>query len=1688
VQDVLDSFHPLVSGWFRERFGAPTDPQREGWPRIAAGEDVLIAAPTGSGKTLAAFLACMDALVRRGLEAPLSDHTSILYVSPLKALSNDVQRNLEAPLAELKTYAAARGVMLPELRVAVRTGDTPVAERAKMAKRPPHILVTTPESLYILLTTDKGRASLGQLRTVIIDEIHAVAGDKRGAHLALSLERLDRLVSQCTGRTPVRVGLSATQRPIERVARLLVGMRRPMPHIVDAGHRRAIDLAIEITDDELGAVASLEQFERVYDRIAELVQQHRSTIVFVNTRRLVERAAAALEQRLGEEHVVAHHGSMSRTLRLAAEQKLKFGEVKCAVATTSLELGIDVGAVDLVVQLGSPRSIATLLQRVGRSGHHLGGLPKGRLFALTRDQLVECAALVRGVRRGNLDQIVLRDAPLDILAQQIVAACSAEEIPEQELVHMIRGATPYAEVSEAKLEQVLDMLSEGVSDRRGRTGAHLHRDRVAGKLKGRRGARLAAITCGGAIPDNNNYAVIQWPEETKVGEVDEDFAIDSSAGDIFQLGNTAWRIRRVEMGRVIVEDARGMPPTIPFWFGEAPARTRELSDEVSDLRGELDRRLAADRVDLDELAAWLVAETSMPSSAAQQLVAYLAAARTALGALPRKDLLVAERFFDEGGGMQLVLHAPLGGRINRAWGLALRKKFCVTFDFELQAAATDDGIVISLGQPHSFPLDTVFGYVPSHQAEDTLVQALLDRPMFEIRWRWNVTRALTVLRRRGGKRVPPHLVKMRAADTLSVVFPHAVACGENITGPREIPDHPLVFETIRDCLVEAMDLEGLRGMIEQLERGEIQVMARDTVEPSPLSHELLNANPYAFLDDAPLEERRTRAVQLRRGLPATISASGIDDVGALDEGAIAAATEEVAPTVRDTDELHDALLALWLVPEPLARSLAPGVEDWFAALTASGRACRLRWETEGIVNAAWVATERLGAVRAILGEGVECTPMIPTPTWAKVLPREDAINRIVSAHLDHRGPVTAPALAVELGLPVRDIMGALLALEGDGAILRGSFTPGGPKQRFSSTMREALVAADDSDLLMQLEWCNRRVLARIHRLTLAKLRKEIEPVGAAALMRFLLRWQRVSRHTQLIGADGLARIVEQLQGFETAAGAWEREVLPARLHGYDPSWLDQLCLAGHVVWCRLSPRATSAVETEADTAIVEAAVRRPRPKGDPTNPYDIAEAAADAAERAGGTRDQIAMAAAQALTGARAPGYGEQVIVQLVTSSALLRRSEAEAATAAAKAAALAESGTDTDAAPHTDAAADAPTASMPSGGRWSEVAAKVRARAAKRANGTNAPDGLTSNGSAAASSSRAANGNIASSSNGADSTGSNRASDPARSRTRTAPSRSAPLALMLRRDASWLRAAAAVCQGEPPTLSPLGQQIRDILATQGASFLADLVAQLDLEPSDVEDALWELVGAGIATADGFASLRVLVDRKRGEVKSLFDRAMAAKDAGVEPVRKWQDAIKKARTRDHRRPGHALRSLPTAAGRWSLLASTDQAAMDAEASARQLLARYGVVFRDLLARESSLPPWRDLLVALRRLEARGEIRGGRFVTGFVGEQFALPEALDELRAVRNPGTSTDVCKIAATDPLNLVGVLSPGPRVPAVVGNAILFVDGHAVASVEAGTLIRRAPLPPGARVDDDLTYHPPPKPPQIASQAALPL
>src|SRR5579863_7994688 len=887
--------HPVVQKWFAHRFDTPTEPQEKGWPQILARKDTLISAPTGSGKTLAAFLACIDHLVSRAAGGELHDQTEVLYVSPLKALGNDVHKNLEVPLREITELAQEEGLRLAEIRSAVRTGDTLAPERRAMLARPPHILVTTPESLYILLTAAKSREILKTVQTVIVDEIHAVADDKRGAHLALSLERLDHL----TGRPLARVGLSATQKPIEVVADFLTGSDRPAPSIVNIGHRRQMDIAVEVPASELGPVASNEMWGEIYDRIAELAKQHSSTLIFVNTRRLAERVAHHLAERLGRDAVAAHHGSLSRKLRLTAEKKLKAGEIRALVATASLELGIDIGSVDLVCQISSPRSISVGLQRIGRAGHWRGAVPKGRLFATTRDDLLESAALVRAIRQGDLDRLAIPEAPMDILAQQIVAMCAAEDWSETELFHLLRRAYPYRHLAREHFDEIIEILSEGIASARGRYAAYLHRDRVNGIVRARRGARLAAITSGGAIPENSLYTVVAQPEGVTVGTVDEDFAVESLAGDVILLGNTSWRIRRVQSGSVLVEDAQGAAPTVPFWRGEAPARTDELSQHVAELRERISDFADASSLQAGErprviaaAVSWLKEECGLDDSGAEQAVEYVIGGRAALGAVPTQTTVIAERFFDESGGMQLVIHAPFGARVNKAWGLALRKRFCRSFNFELQAAATDNGLNISLSEQHSFPLGDVFHFLHSNSAAAVLEQAVLASPLFATRWRWDAGRALALLRFRGGKKVPPQIQRMRADDLLAAVFPEAQACPENLAaGDIHIPNHPLIREVMKDVLTEALDLPGLERVLRDISGGRIQCLAVDTTAPSAFSHEILNANPYAYLDDAPLEERRARAVEMRRVLPASV----LGEIGRLDPGAIAAVCEEAWP-------------------------------------------------------------------------------------------------------------------------------------------------------------------------------------------------------------------------------------------------------------------------------------------------------------------------------------------------------------------------------------------------------------------------------------------------------------------------------------------------------------------------------------------------------------------------------------------------------------------------------------------------------------------------------------------------------------------------------------------------------------------------------------------------------------------------
>jgi ATP-dependent helicase Lhr and Lhr-like helicase len=1444
--------HPLVRDWFVQRFGTPTEPQEQGWPHILAGHTTLISAPTGSGKTLAAFLACINRLVCKAVAGELTDRTEVLYISPLKALGNDIQKNLEVPLGEILQMAGERGLLMPEIRTAVRTGDTLIKDRLAMLKRPPHILVTTPESFYILLTAEKSRAILRDVETVIVDEIHAVADDKRGVHLSLSLERLEAL----THRPPVRIGLSATQKPIEEVAHFLAGNGRPDPVIVNIGHKRTLDLGVEVPSSELGPVASNEMWDEIYDRIVQLVNEHRSTLVFVNTRRLAERIAHQLGARLGEDNVAAHHGSLSRKLRLAAEKKLKDGEVKVLVATASLELGIDVGTVDLVCHISSPRSIAVALQRVGRSGHWRGAVPKGRFFATTRDDLAECAVLVRGIRSGELDRLIFPESSLDVLAQQIVACCASsssgadgasEGWDEDELFALIKRAYPYRNLSRETYNAVLEMLSEGIASQRGRYGAYLHHDRVNGRLRPRRGARLAAITSGGAIPDNALFTVVAEPEGATVGTIDEDFAVESMAGDIMLLGNTSWRIRRVEgrSSRMLVEDAKGAAPTVPFWRGEAPARTSELSEQLGDLRREISDRLPG-VVPVEgwrnlpvvwEVVSWLGEQCGLDAAGAEQLIQYILEGRAVLGDVPTQATIIAERFFDEGGGMQLVIHAPFGGRINKAWGLALRKRFCRGFNFELQAAATDNGLNIALAEQHSFPLADVFHFLHSETMPPILEQAALDAPIFQTRWRWDATRALALLRFQGGKKVPPQIQRMRSDDLLASVFPDVAACQENIEGDIKIPDHPLVAEVMKDVLTEAMDIEGLRDVLRGIEDGRIRCVAVDTPVPSQFSHEILNANPYAYLDDAPLEERRARAVEMRRVLPAAV----LEEVGALDPAAIAQVQAEAWPDVRDADELHDALHTLVVMPAENSsqfsvlssqRTNSNGWTFFFERLQVERRAFVAEVPAESGLRRFWVAAERADMFAALhpsgAGADARATAGGTPALHSKAADRDEALLAAVRGWMEHVGPTTASELGELLGLPASEIDKALLRIEASGAILRGKFRAGS----------RALLGLDGSETRphtgsSETEWCERRLLARIHRLTVATLRKQIEPVTAAQFMNWLLRWQHIAPGTQVRGEHGTLEVLRQLQGFEIPASAWERYVLARRIAGYDPAHLDQLCLAGAVGWGRLSPH-----------------------------------------------------------------------------------------------------------------------PATVDMGGN-----------------------------------------------NG----------DPEK-RRRVIPTRVAPIAFFVREDADWMQPRhPGTADAALSVLSPVARSVLELLQQRGALFFPDMVRSTGKLKAEVETGLWELVAAGLVTADGFENLRALVTPR------------SASGNGFGKVR---------------RPRHA-------AGRWSLL-HTEGADRDrsAESCCWMLLRRYGVVFRDLLAREANLPRWRELQIAFRRLENRGEVRGGRFVDGFLGEQFALPVAVESLRASRKLPTTGERITIAAADPLNLVGIVVTGERIPAISGRSVTFRDG----------------------------------------------
>ena len=1370
---TLAGFHPAVATWFRRRFPeGPTEPQQRGWPSIAAGRDTLIAAPTGSGKTLAAFLVAIDRLYRAAeAGADVTDVARVLYVSPLKALAVDIAENLERPLDEIAAVAAELGLPVPGLTVGVRTGDTSSAERALMLRHPPSFVVTTPESLYLLVTSGRGREALCTVDTVIVDEIHAVARDKRGAHLALSLERLEALCD----RRPARIGLSATQRPVETVGRLLVG-DRPLPEIVDVGHQRAVDLALELPDAELEAIASNEQLADVLDRIAVLVAEHRTTLVFVNTRRLAERLAHELAERLGDEAVAAHHGSLSKERRHRVETRLRAGDLRALVATASLELGIDIGPVELVCQIGSPRSIATFLQRVGRSNHSRAGTPKGRLFPLTRDELIECSALLAAVRAGRLDAVQLPRLPLDIAAQQIVAEVAAQEWRTDELFDLVRRASHYSALDREQFDEVVDLVSDGIETGRGRRGAYLHHDRVNGELRARKGARLAAVTSGGAIPETGDYRVLAEPDDTFIGTVNEDWAVESMAGDIFLLGTHSWQIRRIEAGVVRVRDAGTTPPTIPFWLGEAPARTDELSTEVSELRRGVDERLAAG--DPDEARRDLVVGTGIPAEAASMIVDYLAVGRAALGVVPTQTCLVIERFFDDTGGMQLVVHSPFGGRINRALGFALRKKFCRTFNFELQAAATDDAVILSLGPHHSFPLEEVARYVNSRTVRETLEIAILDSPQFQARWRWNLNRALMVLRWRGGRRNPPPIQRMESDDLLAAVFPDAAACQDNRTGPPEIPDHLLVRQTIDDVLDEALDVDGLRALLERMEAGDVDVRCCDTIEASVLASEIVTARPYAFLDDEEAQNRRTNAVKVQRGLPVDLTA-----IGGLDPEAIERVHGEIVPEPVTADDLHDLLSSL-VVLRPR--------DGWRPLWSELAARSRVRTVVSGEVELWCTADGYDEALRAIDGE-------------------DDAVARALRGHLELSGVVTADELAEATTLKPRRVAAGLAMLQAEGFAFQGRYRPGAP----------------------DTEWVARRLLARMHSYSRRSRRERVEPATAQDFMRFLLRWQHAAPGCQVGGEAGLVAVLEQLQGYEAAAVSWEADLIATRLRYYDPAWLDRLSHDGDVAWLRL--------------------VAPPRDE-----------------------------------------------------------------------------------------------------------------------------PDG------------------------------------PA-----AGPSKATPISVVLRTDLGWLLAAARGGGAYPePTVGGTAE-VLEVLRQRGACFASELANATRRLPDDVERALWDGVARGLVMSDGFGAIRARVDRSR-----------AARPGGGNRFS---------------RLARVSRTTGGSAGRWSLVGAPD-AEVDrdelAEAVAEQLLTRWGVVFRDLAGRESLGLPWRELQRALRRLEDRGLVRGGRFVAGFSGEQYALPAAMEQLAAVRKAPRTGERVTIGATDPLNLVGLVVPGDTVPAVRTNRVTYVDG----------------------------------------------
>lgn len=1525
---ALHQFHPVVGAWFEQTLGEPTEPQRRAWPLIAQGKDVLLSAPTGSGKTLAAFLACLNRLFLEALDGRLNDEVRIVYVSPLRALSNDVQKNLLRPLQELTDFARAHGYSPQPIRVAVRTGDTPASERAQMLRKAPHILITTPESLFLCITAEKSRAILKLVDTIIIDEIHALLRDKRGAHLALSLERMKDLSVV----TPQMIGLSATQRPIQRVAAYLVAKSEEVAaqhcEIIEVGHQRPWQLSVEVPDEPLSCVASHEMWGQVYERILQWSKEHRTLLIFVNTRRLAERMAHDLGERMGDESLVrAHHGSMAREPRLEAEERLKSGQLRIMVATASLELGIDIGAIDLVVQIGSPRAMSTALQRVGRAGHHKNGISRGAFVALTRDELVEVTALLDAVRRGELDQLVIPQKPLDILAQHVIAACATMPQEEDQLFAWVKRAWTYRDLTREEFDSVLKMVSDGVTTNRGKLRTLVFRDRVTSTLRPKPAARMVAIANAGAIPDTFSYPVIAEPEGKAVGSVDEDFAIDSMTGDVFLLGSTAWRIQRVIAGTVRVEDAGEQPPSVPVWQGEAPSRTFELSAAVAHFR----ERIVALGAE-SEADAWL-RELGIGEYARKQLIEYLCVSAKILGAMPTQKLLVAERFFDDAGGMQLVIHSPFGGRINRAFGHALRKRFCRSFDFELQAAAGDDGVLLSLGAQHSFPLIDIFAFVSPNVLDEVLSQAVLQAPLFGTRFRWNASRALLLERMQRGERVPPQIQRARSDDLLAAIFPAQAGCQDNHGGEYvELPDHPIVNETMKDCLTEALDIEGLRTLLQGIKDGTIRTLAVDLPEPSPMAHQHLNSAPYTFLDDAPLEERRARAVSMRRTLPAADAVA----FGTLDERAIAKVVEEANLKPRSPDELHEWLLDRCYAP--LVQVVGDASKETLGSellnhLLASRRASI--GVPPGIQTASHefvVPVDRLALWLAIHGPRPAVAQAVPSrlSPHLDLLPgdtvgdREDAIIEVVRGHMECAGPITSQELGHRLALSESDVEQAMCRLEATGSVLRGQFRPRHARQETSTPVYEH-------------EWCDRRLLQRIHRLTVGRLRSEIEPLAARDTMRFLLRWHGIASPLAapvgtesgaltgplpaippLAGRAALLRAIDLLEGFEAPAVAWEKWLLEPRVRGYEPDLLDRMCLSGELVWGRL---------------------------------FGLPHA------RTSGASQNAAQP-----TRRGAVVYGNRTVQQLSTRAELIPADPSTVAPSTADASTA-------DASPADASPADA-------------GATELRI------------------------------------------------------------SKALSLTFMRR---AVLPLLAPLPAERTPHPDPVVEAVAQALGKRGALFVHELASLTKLKLEQVEGALWQLIASGDVVGDDVENLRLLSSSRRKKAIREQLRSVPNYQPNYQPTITTPVSSRLAFSGRSSSAGRLAMS-----GRFALLSPPDELPADqavskeqrTEAIARSFLQRYGLVWRDLVMREALATTWHDLSFCYRRMEARGELRGGRFIAGVVGEQFALPEAIELARSVRREAPWTETITLAGIDPLNLTGVLFPGARVPSQHGQRLLLRDG----------------------------------------------